>query len=159
MASHDLSHQPDERLVTEIANLKRQLSEMRTLQIQGSSAVGMAATGVYIATATALINGGAAAFHFALANSQQKMVFATFSYALYQDTAIAANVIDGPNTLGYGYTTRHHTDWQDMSTTFLTQGYTQHERVWVENYTGISHDIIMRAEWRYIVNGGAVTVS
>ncbi len=39
MASHTLDQQPEERLLTEIADLRRQLSEMRTLQQQGAQAL------------------------------------------------------------------------------------------------------------------------
>ncbi len=39
MASHTLDRQPEERLFTEIADLRRQLSELRTLQQQASQAL------------------------------------------------------------------------------------------------------------------------
>ncbi len=39
MASHTLDRQPEERLFTEIADLRRQLSELRTLQQQAAQAL------------------------------------------------------------------------------------------------------------------------
>ncbi len=86
------------------------------------------------------------------------MIFSTFQYTLYQDSYTEPNTIGHSNTNGYNYVWRHTTDWQKMSDDFSTDGYKSVEYVWVQNNSGSTHDILIKGEWRYIVNGGAVVV-
>lgn len=157
MASHDLEHQPNERLITEIANLKKQVSELRTLQLQGTAATNMTASGVYQSIAPATVDGSATLFRFNITSVEKKMIFAHFYFTLWEDSEAPANVIGDANILQYGYRVYHRTEWSTIN--LPVTGYNQSEYIWVENHRGATHDIIVKGEWRYIVNGGSIGVS
>jgi hypothetical protein len=154
-ADHSLDRQPGiDRLAADINDVKRQLSELRTLQPQGSAALNLAQTAVYEAhSLVPILDAQAILFRWRMNNVSGKMVFSTFHCSIFQDAIAPANQIGGNNILGYGY--RWYA-WRDQ---LNSDGNDVQEYVWVENRSGVAHTIYLQGFWRYIVNGGSATVS
>lgn len=159
MADHALDREPGiARIADDINTLKNQLSELRTLQLQGATAVNMQSTGSYTATTTTIAAGAAAIFGFHLVSSISPLIFCVFSYSIYEgSTPNEASLIGGQNTLGYRY---KWTQWRDWGEANLDgHVYNVSDRIWIENRDTVSRTIFIKAEWRYIVNGGTVSLA
>ncbi len=84
MADHTLDREPGiARIADDINTLKNQLSELRTLQLQGASAVNMQSTGTYSETSVSVVANGAAIFGFHLNLTGTAVLFCIFSYSIY----------------------------------------------------------------------------
>lgn len=149
----------DNTLIRTVADTKRNTETIKTTQLVGTDSINMQPTGARIATSTSIADGSATLFKWDLKSSIGQMIFATFQFTLYQDSVAEANAIGHANTLGYQYRWYHWTDWQAVNDTWPDGGYHSTEYVWIENHTGSPHTIIMKGEWRYIVNGGSVTIT
>lgn len=146
MADHTLDREPGiARIADDINTLKNQLSELRTLQQQGASAVNLTTTGDYTTSVT-LGAGGAAFFNFTLANASNQRLFGTFEYTLYEGSIALANVVgSGTNNFFDHYDIRY---WPSK---FDSDGNNLKERVFVKNITAGSLTVYMVGSWRYIV--------
>jgi hypothetical protein len=112
MSANILDQQPDQRLFTEHNEMKRQISEMRTIQLQGRDAVNLQNSGNYfgipagggnITANTYLV------FMFVLTNADDKQLFGTFHFTMYEDTAATVG-----KEIGYGSnsTIDNHWEWK-----------------------------------------------
>ncbi len=159
MADHTLDREPGiARIADDINTLKKQLSELRTLQLQGANAVNMQSTGSFSTSATTVAAGAAAIFGFHLVSSSSPLIFCVFSYSIYEGaTANEASLIGGLNILGYRY---KWTQWRDWGEANLDgHAYNVSDRIWIENKDTVSRTIFVKCEWRYIINGGTVSVA
>lgn len=146
MADHTLDREPGiARIADDINTLKNQLSELRTLQQQGASAVNLTITGNYVSSVTLGAN-GPAFFIFTLANATNQRLFGIFEYTLYQGSVAAGNEIgSGANSYFDNWDMRY---WPSK---YDSDGNNLKERVYVKNITAGSLTVYMVGSWRYIV--------
>lgn len=152
MSGHLLDQQPEERLFTQIKELQDQIKELRTLQLQGTDAVNIAVTSNYTATKTGLVSGGGTVFTYTLTPAVAKILISTFHFTLYETSVATANVINGTDVRSYNYDWRWWRDWGQSDNNNVK------DYVWVRNNTGSTQTVVMRANWRYIINGGTAGV-
>lgn len=93
MASNNLDQQPGEKLVTDIKLIKNQLSELRTLQLQGTAAVNMTAQNYTNYTTTVNAN-STNWLWLRFVNTHGVPVFGTLEFTFYQGGIDPANAID-----------------------------------------------------------------
>ncbi len=146
MADHTLDREPGiARIADDINTLKNQLSELRTLQQQGASAVNLTTTGDYT-TSGLLVAGSAAFFIYTLSNASNQRLFGTFEYTLYEGSIALANVIgSGANNFFDHYDIRY---WPSK---YDSDGNNRKEHVFVKNITAGPLTVSMVGSWRYIV--------
>ncbi len=81
-----------------------------------------------------------------------KTLISTFHYTLYETSVDPANVINGAAVRSYNYDWRWWRDWGQSDNNNVK------DYVWVKNNTGSTQTVVMRANWRYIINGGTAGV-
>ncbi len=152
MADHTLDREPGiARIADDINTLKNQLSELRTLQQQGASAVNLTMTGDYT-TSYALVAGQAIFFLFTLANAANSRLFGIFEYTAYQGSIAAGNEI--------GVYTNNYFDHFNMiywPSKFDSDGNNLQERIYFKNVTTGTLTVYIVGRWRYIVATGSGT--
>lgn len=151
MADHGLDYQPEERLIAKINDLQQQLGELRTLQLQGSNAINISVSSNYSADAIGLLNNQVALFRYSYDPGIAQILFTTFHFTLYQGTATTGNEIN--TTYAAYYDWHWWRDWGDSNNQNVK------DYVWVRNKTGSTQDVLMRGNWRYIVNNGTGGIS
>ena len=153
MATHALDTQLDEKLVNRIAEMERQLREMRTLQYQGADAVNLTLdSGGWVTQE--LANNQAAIVMYTLANPEGKRVFGVFEYDICQDSYATANLIKSvDNNYADYWDIHHHTSAGLTDTNNLV------ERILVRNRTGSTKTFVMYGTWRYVVSTGESSTS
>jgi len=159
MADHTLDREPGiARIADDINTLKNQLSELRTLQLQGASAVNMQSTGTYSETSVSVVANGAAIFGFHLNLTGTAVLFCIFSYSIYVGTTTdEAHLLGGSNSYGY---THRWVQWRDWGEANLPgHVYNISDRIWLYNQDTVAHVYTINAEWRYIVTPGTVSIS
>src|SRR3954471_7018621 len=112
MADHTLDRQVGiDRISDDLKNVKNQISELRTLQKQGTDAVNIAVTGSYSSISLPVTTGNAAIFFFTLTPATVVPMFSTFHYTLYEGSVGAGNEINGQTLRSYNYDWRWWRDW------------------------------------------------
>ena len=153
MSANNLDRQPEERLITEIKELKRQVGELRTLQSQGADAVNLTLdSGGWVTQE--LANNQAAIVMYTLANPEGKRVFGVFEYDICQDSYATANLIKSADNNYADYWDIHH-----HTSAGLTDANNLVERILVRNRTGSTKTFVMYGTWRYVVSTGESSTS
>ncbi len=151
MASHTLDQQPSERLFTEIADLRRQLSEMRTLQLQGATAVNLQVSTTY-GTSHELPPNTYGLWNFLFSNPDNRRLFGTFEFTMWEGTAAAGNEIGRGTTRDGNFRWSY---WRDMQ---ASDGNNLRDYVWVVNVGPDTKIVHVIGRWRYLVSGGTGSV-
>lgn len=153
MSANNLDRQTEERLITEIKDLKRQVSELRTLQSQGADAVNLTLdSGGWVSQE--LANNQASIVTYTLANPDGKRIFGSFEFDVCQDSYALANLIkSGDNNYADYWDIHHHTS------AGLTDTFDLVERILVRNRTGSTKTFVMYGTWRYVVSSGESSTS
>jgi hypothetical protein len=147
-ADHSLDRQPGvERLADDIRRLKQEISELRTLQLQGNSALNLQLSATATASQT-VANGAVGVFYYHLINDQNKRLFGFATMSMYQGSVAAANEIGAGNAaIDAGY---------DVCFNPSNWGVTDNNDLWavawVRNKTGSPQTILFRGNWRYLVS-------
>jgi len=149
MADHSLDRQPGiDRLASDINTLKQQLSELRTLQLQGSNALQPAVSPTF--TASAPVNNlNSALFIYTYTPTNGLPLITSFHFTMYEGTIASGNEITGPLPRGDNYTWKWWRDWS------RTDNLNVKDFVLIKNNTGSTQTICMSGNWRYFVTGGA----
>lgn len=144
---HGLENTPEERLFTELNDLKQKYEELRTLQLQSIAALQPAVSGTYRAVSPSIPAGGEVTFIYTYSPTDSQSLVTSFHFTLYQDSELLANSINlyYPGSYEWKW-------WRDWS---LTDNVNVKDFVYVKNNTGAAHVIRMAANWRYFVTGGA----
>jgi hypothetical protein len=152
MADHSLDRQIGiDRLADDINTLKQQLSEMRTLQLQGANAVNLQSF-PYNNIALPITAGGIYFINFYLdADSGGKVFAAPAEWTFYQGTRDHAN--DLINTSSNSYVLNW--DVRVFRSTYLSDGNNVVDTVLVKNLTGGTLTFVMDVSWRYIIDSAS----
>lgn len=151
MSTHSLDNQLEERLFKKIADLEQQVREVRTLQLQGTTAVGLAFTDFQLKAIT-VADGAVGAVSFTLTNSGSNPLFAIPFLSVYETTATAGNEIGVGLARDANYrVVINPFNYESVSSSSLTA------KVSVTNNTGSSKTIGAICKWLYIINGGTPT--
>ncbi len=148
MADHSLDRQIGiDRLADDINTLKQQLSELRTLQTQGSDALPLqlSPTGT---GSVSLPDPGTQVFLFTLSNTDGKRLLGFPNITLYEGSVAAGNEIMRASPRGANYDWRIWCDWGDTDNNDIVC-YT-----WVYNHSGSTQTVLFRGNWRYLVSPG-----
>lgn len=153
MADHSLDREPEKRIFTEIADLKRQVQEIRTLQQAGADTVNLQTSADYTIT-FAFTAGLTADFLYTFTNSGGRKLFTTFEFTLYE----GASAVSG-NELGNGLNAfQSHWQWSHWRSKWDSDGNNVKDWVAIKNITGGSLTLTMVGSWRYIVSSAAGSV-
>lgn len=147
MATHNLDHQPNELLITEIADLKKQVSEMRTLQLQGSAAINFTRYARLDQSITLSANSGGYLV-FQVVNTDGKSLFTMIENSYYQDVEDTDHEI--------GWVTNDYRDKWDIEIQCVTDESTASDiryRLYMFNHDTSSHTFYWHSRLRVIVSG------
>ncbi len=151
MASHTLDRQPEERLFTEIDSLRRQLTELRTLQQQGNAALNLQSSGESQSQQDVLA-GEAVAFTMTLMPQDfNTRLFGVPFMSVYHTEVLGINQIGigTPHDLEYDFS--FWSDWGDSDGNNLVA------RAYVRNNSATTKTILFRGNFRFLVSQASVT--
>ena len=154
MSTHSLDNQMDERLVNKVAELERQLREIRTLQAQGQDAINVQVSDYYWFDLV-LNNNQGGYMTFTFDNPEAARVFATFEYTAGQFVSLDLyDTIGTPsNNLADLWDIWHYTSAN------LSTDSTIKERILLRNRTGSTQTVRVFGRWRYVINSGSGSVA
>lgn len=162
MASHNLEQQPEERLFTEIADLRRQLTELRTLQQQGHRALQIKISPPYQAQQVTLPPNESINFVASLSWTTPppsgNVLLAEYEFALFINTVDTNGIVSSQFATNSQLTWNH---WRDLWLPDIYAGmgngsYPVTDIVRVTNVSAADKNVHFRSRWRYLVVQGEV---
>jgi hypothetical protein len=149
MSTNVSKQRPEKDYFARLSALESRVQQMRTTQAQGADAVNLQ-TSADCTLPFTFSAGGGANFLYTFSNADNRKLFGTFEFTLYQGSIAPGNEVgNGLNVFDFNWDFRY---WRSK---WDSDGNNLKEWVKIKNISAGTLDLIMVGSWRFILSSGA----